>query len=63
MCTVGEVVKYKQPEVYRKLAGIKKVTKTVKPKEVKISEREAEQLMRHAGYERRRGAMRQRRRS
>lgn len=52
MCTVGKIVRHKQPEVYQELAKIKKVTKPVKPKKVKINEREAEQLMKHDSYKR-----------
>ncbi|EHQ88264.1 hypothetical protein DesyoDRAFT_1094 [Desulfosporosinus youngiae DSM 17734] len=63
MCTVGEIVRYKQPEVLRRLANIKDVKKHPKSKKVNINDHEAEQLMRHDGYERRRGGIRQTRRA
>ncbi len=62
MCTIGEFVRHKQPDVYNKLRKKKEVAKIAKSKGVEISTREVERLMRHDGYERVRGALRQTRR-
>lgn len=63
MCTLGEMVRYYQPDVYDRLYKMREVKKIVKPKEVKINGGEVERLMRHDSYERVRGALRQVRRT
>lgn len=66
--SIGEIIRRKQPDVYRDLIQIKmflnleETTKNERHKEVKINDCEAEKLMRHDGYVRGRGGIRQTRR-
>lgn len=56
---IGEIIRHKQPDVYRKLMEIKEIKKNTKPREVKINSQEVEYLMRHDGYKRIHGAIKQ----